>query len=550
MKNKIIATTITSLLFLQTAFALGDKPIVVKAPVTQVNVYLNAAQITHSAKITFVPGLNKLVFTGLSTNIQPESFSLRNLKFAELLTLTLFKISDLTDVSTLNEDLLSAIGKSKDSLLLLEKSIMKLSFEIAGLELERNMLIKNDDIIPNSKTISLDELKIITAYYRERYRDVNIEIETKKKDLVKLKKQKVKVMKSAFDVENSEEENLNFSIIVAELMYNTYAMSLDISLVYIAKESGWIPVYDVFSTNNKSLKIDYRAKILNNTGIDWNNQIITLSTADPFDYYKAPDLDPFYIGGFGYNKKYSYNSNKDENEDEQVQQQQQKKGQEQEDIFIPDHEIKFTLTKKYNFKSGLIPVFVDVTSYDLTPDYIYRCAPKKEEQVYQIARIKEWEKLNLLDGEASIYNNGNYLGKSYIRPSDIEDYLELPLGVVDFIYVKYRLVSEYSSKKILAGDIVATRNYEIKLKNTGTEKIIVEVIDQVPVSEESSVKTEGVEYTEGGEKDALTGKITWKAELNPSSDKAYLLKYSVTYPRKRGYSPFQSYKKKKTRSKF
>ena len=550
MKNKIIATTITSLLFLQTAFALGDKPNIVKAPVTQVNVYLNAAQITHSVKTNLLYGPSKLIFTGLAMNIQSGSISLRNISPAELLSLTLFQINELTDVSTLNEDLLAALGKAKDSLLLLEKSIMKLSFEIKGLELEKNMLLKNDDIIPNSKTISLEELKTITAYYRERYRDVNIEIETKKKDLIKLKKQKVKVMKSAFDVENGEEENLNFSIIVAELKHTTYPLIIEPVLVYLAKESGWIPVYDVFSTNNKSLKIDYRAKILNNTGIDWNNQIITLSTADPFEYYKAPDLAPFYIGGFGYNKKYSYNTNNDNNDDEQVQLQQQKHGQEQEDIFIPDHEIKFTLSKKYDFKSGLIPVFVDVTSYDLTPEYIYRCAPKKEEQVYQIARIKDWEKLNLLDGEASIYNNGNYLGKSYIRPSDIEDYLELPLGVVDFIYVKYRLVSEYSSKKILAGDIVATRNYEIKLKNTGTEKIIVEVIDQVPVSEESSVKTEGVEYTEGGEKDALTGKITWKAELNPSSDKAYLLKYSVTYPRKRGYSPFHSYKMKKTRSKF
>lgn len=546
MKKLLSTSTLIAALLLQITNASSQKLQEVKAPITQVNVYLNAAQISHSQKLKIKTGISKFAFTGLAMNIDAGHVSLRNLGNAELLTLTLYKISDLTDVSSLNEDLTAALGKTKDSLLLTEKSIMKLSYEIQGLELERGMLIKNDDIIPSAKAITLEELKLTTAYYRERYRDVNVEIEAKKKDLQKLKKQKVKLLKSTFNTENDAEEDLSFSIIIAEINNPGAELTAEPLLVYIAKESGWIPVYDVFSTNNKSLKIDYRAKILNNTGVDWNNQTITLSTADPFEYYSAPDLEPFYIGGYSYSKKYSYNNDYDNN----VQQQQQQQNLKEEEIFTPDHEIKFVLTKAYTFKTGLVPLFVDVTSYDLNPEYIFRCAPKKEQQVYQIARIKDWEKLNFLDGEANIYNNGNFLGKSYIRLSDIEDYLELPLGVVDYVYVKHRLVSEYSGKKILGGDIVATRNYEIKLKNTGTEKIVIELIDQVPVSEESSVKTEGVEYTEGGEKDNVTGLIKWKVELNPNSEKAYLLKYSVTYPRKRGSSPFNTYKKKQVRSKF
>jgi len=547
MIMKSAAIVLTSFFLFFGPLYAGDKPLVVKAPVTSVNVYLNAAQISHSVKVKLKPGINKCAFTGLAMNIQQGHVSLRNLGSAELLTLSLYKISDMTDVATLHDDVLSAIGKSRDSLLIVEKSISRLSYEIAGLDLEKNMLVKNDDIIPNSKTISLEELKLTTAYYRERYRDVNLEIDSRKKELDKLKKLKVKLLKSAFSTENENEENLNFSVIIAEVNNTGAEFTAEPLLVYIAKESGWIPVYDVFSSNNKSLKLEYGAKILNNTGIDWNKQTITLSTADPFAYYAAPDLEPFYIGGYSYGKYNKY-SNKDYDDYDQQQQKQQNPNE--EDIFIPDHEIKFNLTKAYDFKSGLVPVYVDVTSYDLSPEYVFRCAPKKEQQVYSIARIKDWEKLNLIDGEANIYNNGIFLGKAYIRPSDIEDHLELPLGIVDYVYVKHRLVSEYSGKKILAGDIVATRNYEIKLKNTGTEKIVIELIDQVPVSEESSVKTEGVEYTEGGEKDALTGKITWKVELGPSSEKSYLLKYSVTYPRKRGYSPFSTYKVKKTRSKF
>ncbi len=524
-------------------------------PVTQVNVYLNAAQIAHSQKVKFKPGVGKYVFTGLAMNIEKEHISLRNLGSAQLLALNLFKITENTEVLSLNEDILVSLGRTKDTLINLEKSILKANSDVAGLELEKRMLEKNDDIIGNSKTLTLEELKATTAYFRERYSSVGVDLEVRKKDLAKLKKQKVKILKSAFNAENEDEENLNFSIVVAEINNTGPEFTAEPLLVYLAKESGWIPVYDVFSTNNKSLRIEYRAKILNNTGLDWINQAITLSTADPFEYYAAPDLEPFYVGrdeyDEGYSKSYSKNYYSRNNASQQQQQEQQQiQNSKEEEILTPDHEVKFVLSKSYNFKSGSTPFYVDVTSYDLSPEYIFRTAPKKEQQVYQIARIKDWEKLNLLDGVANIYNNGIFLGKSYINLGNIEDYLELPLGVVDFVYVKHRLVNEYSGKKFLGGDIVATRNYEIKLKNTGTEKILIELIDQVPVSEVSNIKTEGVEYTEGGEKDNVSGRITWKVELGASSEKAYLLKYSVTYPRRRGYSPFNKYKVRKIRAKF
>ncbi len=532
-----------ALLFFKPGYS-AEKYQEVKAPITSVKVFLNAAQITHSKKIKVKPGHNKFAFLGLAMNIHKRNISLRNTGPAELLTLTLVKISDTTDIVSLDEGLLDMIGKAKDSLLSLEKNIAKLRYEILGLELERKMLVTNDDIIPNGKQINLMELKMTTEFYRERFRDVNIEIQNKKTELARLKKQKVKTLKSAFDVENEQEDGLDFSIITAELHNGGAEYSAEPELVYLARESGWIPVYEVFSSNNKSLKINYRAKILNSTGIDWNNQELTLSTADPFQYYAAPDLEPYYVSR--YNRP-NYNSNNEEEDDEKVQ---KTSTEDQEQIFTPDHEIVFKILKLYTIKTGTIPVMADVTVYDLTPEYLYRCAPKKEEQVYSIARIKDWEKLNLMDGEASIYNNGAFLGKAYIRPSEIEDYLELPTGIVTTLFVKYKLVSEYSSKKILAGQVVSTENYEIKIKNNGAEKITIEVLDQVPVSEESRVKTENVEMTEGGERDEVTGLITWKFELNPSSEKIITLKYSVTYPKRRGSYHNPRFMKSAYRAKF
>jgi uncharacterized protein (TIGR02231 family) len=279
--------------------------------------------------------------------------------------------------------------------------------------------------------------------------------------------------------------------------------------------------------------------VLNNTGIDWENMKISLSTADPFQYYSAPDLEPFYV------------SSEYENERNDEKAQATANVVEEEEIYIPDREIIFNLAKTYTFHAGRTPYLVDVTVYDnLNPMFLYRCAPKKEEQVYAIAKIKDWEKLDLLDGEASIYNDNVLLGKSYIRPSEIEEDLELPLGVVKDIYVKHKLVSEHSSKKVLAGNIESTQTYEIRLKNNSTKTVQVEVIDQVPVSDDVDVKANLIEMSEGGEKDNVSGKVNWKEDLSPSSDKALELKYSVTYPKRSNRGLFSHYKKRAIRAKF
>lgn len=535
------------LVFLTVATRAAERPQEINAPISAVKVFLNSALITHTQKVKMKPGLNKLAFFGLAMNIHARSISLRNFGKGELLSFSLVTLSDTTNIITLPDDILFMIRKSKDSILTLEKSIERTRFEIAGLELERSMLVKNDNIIPNGKAATLAELKLTTEYYRERYKDASLELLAKRRELAQLKKGKIRLLKNAFNVNTEDEKNMIVSVILADFNNAEGEFTTELELSYVAKEAGWIPVYDVLSSGNKSLKINYRSKILNNTGIDWNNMSIAVSTADPFEYYKAPDLEAYYVDSY---TRYEDNSNRNYQQQQQQKQQVQQKGRiEEEEIYTPDREILFIVPKKYSFKSGLMPYLVDITVYELTPEYLYRTAPKKEEQVYSIARIKEWEKLNLIDGEASIYNNGTFLGKTYIRPSEIEDFLELPLGVMPNIFIKHKLRSELSSKKILGGGTTSTFDYEIRIKNMGAEKITVEVIDQVPVSETSSVKADVLEMTDGGDKDIFTGKIVWKVELNTQTEKIVSLKYSVSYPRgHRRVSSF--YRSRKVRAKF
>jgi len=536
------ASRFTALIILLYCAKLSaQSPQEIKAPITSVKVCLNAALITHNQNVKVKSAFNKFLFTGLASNIDPKNISLRNIGSAELLKLYLVKISDSTEIGSLNEEVISIIRKSKDSLLAMEKGITKLQFQLEALRLEKDMLLLNTNIISSGKTVSLAELKLTTDYYRDHYSEVCLEILSRQKELKLAKRNKLRLLKSLFNVESDQENNMELCVVIAEMRNPDAEYTANMELSYLAEGSGWIPVYNIFATNNSSVRIEYRAKVLNNTGIDWENMKISLSTADPFQYYAAPDLAPFYVSSDYANERTNNIINPPASATVV----------DEEEIYIPDREIIFNLAKTYTFHAGRTPYLVDVTVYDnLNPVFLYRCAPKKEEQVYAIAKIKDWEKLDLLDGEASIYNDNVLLGKSYIRPSEIEEELELPLGVVKDIYVKHKLVSEHSSKKVLAGNIESTQTYEIRLKNNSTKTVQVEVIDQVPVSDDVDVKTNLIEMSEGGEKDNVSGKVNWKEELNASSDKSLELKYSVTYPKRSSNSLFSNYKKRAIRAKF
>lgn len=536
LKQLFVLLVITSL---ATKNSYAQKPVVIKLPLHSVKVGLNSAELKHIQKINLKPGKSKIVFTGLSNSITKNSLRLQNIGSAELLSLNLLKIDENSSLGTWENQLMSILGKTGDSLEYFEKNIKKTTYELEALELEKKMLTENHDIIPNSKTISLSELKTTTEYYRTRYTEIRIECDSKVIKLKELKRKRNSLLLTHFKSEIQENESSEFCIVMAEFNNPGSEFNTELELSYTAMGSGWIPMYDIFSTNNKDIKIHYRVKILNNTGIDWVNMKITISTADPDAYYKAPDLEPYYVSRYS-----SYRGNNSNN----AQDQQQTYNTNEEEIYIPEREISFTLPKTYTLNAGLIPFFAEVTTYDLTPEFLYRTAPKDDEQVYVIARVTDWEKLNLIDGEAFIYNNGTYLGKSYIKPSSVEDALELPIGVLSDIFVKHKLINEHSNKRAFSGGITASLQYEIKLKNNGAEKRTIEVLDQVPVSESSSIKTDLSELADGGEKDPITGKIRWIIDLNAGSEKTLSLKYTVSYPR--GYSYGKKYAYRSVRAKF
>ena len=89
-----------------------------------------------------------------------------------------------------------------------------------------------------------------------------------------------------------DKEHLNLIILIDP----SAAGEFELEVSYLVKKASWTPLYDLqVNTSEKQLNLTYLAEIKQNTGEDWDNVPITLSTAKPGLGTLPPQLEPWYI---------------------------------------------------------------------------------------------------------------------------------------------------------------------------------------------------------------------------------------------------------------
>jgi uncharacterized protein (TIGR02231 family) len=173
---------------------------------------------------------------------------------------------------------------------------------------------------------------------------------------------------------------------------------------------------------------------------------------------------------------------------------------------------------------------VEINQLDIPAIYQYAVAPKLSADVFLTARLTDWNKYNFLSGEANLFFEGTFIGKSLINTDATTDTLNLSLGTDKNIVVTRTSLKDLSERQSLGSNKKETRDWQIEAKNRKSQPINLLVEDQVPVSQNSSIDVEIQELSDG-QLDKLTGKVIWKLVLKPEDDKKLELKYLVKYPK-------------------
>lgn len=173
--------------------------------------------------------------------------------------------------------------------------------------------------------------------------------------------------------------------------------------------------------------------------------------------------------------------------------------------------------------------------YNLPAEFEYYCAPKVDKDAFLLANIVNWEKYNLLEGEANIFFENTFVGKTILDVRYTSDTLQLSLGRDKNVMVNREKMKDINKKQFLGNKKEDTRSWRITVKNNKKQVVNFVLSDQIPVStmEEIEVIPENLS---GGILNKENGEIKWRFTLKPSTRNELELKYKVKYPKDRTLS--------------
>jgi hypothetical protein len=172
----------------------------------------------------------------------------------------------------------------------------------------------------------------------------------------------------------------------------------------------------------------------------------------------------------------------------------------------------------------------DIDGYEVKAQYEYYAAPKIEADAFLTAKIVDWQELNLLPGEANLFFEGTFLGKSFLDVANAGDTLNLSLGKDKGVLVKRTLLKDFSSKRFIGSNKTDTRQYEIVVRNNKQQAVNIIVEDQFPVSTQKEIEVQDRKY-EGAKLDDDTQRLTWQMTVDVKKENKVNFKYEVKYPK-------------------
>lgn len=536
--------------------------------VKKVTVFLTGAELNHEAKVKLKKGKNIVTFTGLSPRLDERSINL-DPGTSDVNVLYINSHTNHLDVRKDNDK----IRMLKDSLEFYRDKISLLKLEQEALTGEKNLLFKNQSI-GGQPGVSIADVEKSADFYRKRTNEINLLVFKNDKLKSKLEKERNRYSKQLNELD--AEVNPPTSDITVTLVAGK-DLEAPMNFKYIIPTAGWTPKYDIRTEGTGSqVKLVYRAILFNNSGLDWKDIKIILSTASPEIGINVPQLGKWYLGNEqtaeadqlaqylqvtpGVVATQSAFDTREWAEDSNLYDGKLKVQNEiydrisagnvsmkkQNQVMFKKIEVdmlstEYTIDQPYTIYSDSKPYTVDVLEKTVNATYEYKAVPALEKDVFLQARLALKDLPELVSGDASVYFGGSYIGKTFIKTIDLEDSMTVSLGRDKKIQVVRTEIKQDYQRTIVGNYEKEVLKYETTIRNMRDIPVFIIIEDQVPVASSSDQEV-SVNDVSGGLLDKPSGKVTWKYTLAPGETRVIKLGYTTKYPK------YQKPKKKKYRT--
>jgi len=533
----------------------GNEKETIKGSITEVTVYAQGAQIHNKGSFTVKPGITELIIEGVSPYIDAKSLQVKATGSVVLLDSKYRLYYPKPEPVTLDGLPL----KVKKDIMLLEDSIKNMNYDIQEIQDEIDVLNSTKSILSNNGAIrgqgkvndSINLLKQAIDYYSVKMMEINKKLQVlNRRKSEKLTKragmdERLKNLQNYQNNNNLNPKNNGPIHQIVITLSSKEVVSGKLSYSYLVSQAGWTPMYDLRSEGiSGKINLTYKAHIYQNSGLDWENVKLNVSTNNPYQNKTKPTLHPWYVDYYTYRndsykkqnlnaaptmareelsqKGYSY-SNSVTTEDIEAQ-----TAAEFVQVVRQLTSAEFRIDLPYSIKSNNEQHMVLIKTVDLDANYKYYTVPKLDQSVYLVAQITKLDELGLVPASANIFFDGSYIGETYIDPTSMQDTLDLSLGRDPNIVVKRTLLKKELKEKIIGEKKERTFAYSIEVKNLKATSIELVIQDQIPVTTNADITIEPMELNKG-KLDPRTGFIEWEVSVKSKESKVIDFGFKVKH---------------------
>jgi len=567
MKKQILILTLVAIV-LATSAAFADVQ-TITGTISKVTVYRGQALVTRTLDVDLPAGTSELIVTGLPAKIVPESLYAQTSGDIKVLSVRYREKAVREDtreeVKRLDEQIeevkrkqLHAKKDNENATDLLNKfrDLWKLAVDGANVDLNRSVM-QSEQI--ESFTEYLEAKSIEWHQKALDLQDTEADL-AKEMELLTRKRKELDAGRS-----RTERETVVF-------VNNQTKRQATIELSYLVNGANWTPQYNLRADPKKSnVLIEYNAVVNQTSGENWDGVSLSLSTAEPTMVSAPPVLDPMLVSlslpvqtqqaeqqrfvqienlrqqlqSRKYNIKKGIAANVDLNELAisnqsfvlQATGQQVKEFQKQLAVIARNEGVSVTynLPGRLSLPSRSDQQLVTIASVSAKADFTLIATPILTDYVYLQAELLNDSDTILLPGQASVFRNGEFVGKSQLPLVTIGGKLTAGFGIDSQVQVTREL--EDKQTRIQGGNRIDTYHYRIALSNYKNTAVELQLLDRLGYTENSSIKIELVktgpqlckdsEYLRTARKKGI---LRWDLNLPPNTidENTTIVKYSFT----------------------
>jgi len=532
MKRSIILS-ITFMLALLSLKAQTEKEI--KAEIKHVTVFPDRAQIEHETSVTLLPGKSILKLSGLSPYIDVQSIQVKGYGEFTVLSVNhqnnyLQNLEDSPEVKSIRSQIEALQIKVEDE-----------TAAISILQEKEDFLVANRAILVKETTFTLEQLKNVMDLYTNNMDQITM-TKLKKQRLIKDYNKQITALQKQIADKLGRQQLPSGEILVSVTSEKQVSGKLTFS--YVVANTGWYPSYDIRVDDIKNpVAIFYKANVFQNSGVEWKDVKLSFSNATPWVAGDIPVLNPWFVDyynpapillrGIASGVRRSEAPKMKEVADAAYMVAEEK-AMEAAPVSVQkqigETTITFDIAIPYTIPSDGKVQTVEIQRLTAPADYKYVTLPKVSPLAYLTANITDWAKLSLQSGEATLYFENSFVGKSTLNVNQLKDTLTISLGTDNSILVKREKRKDYTSKKVIGINRTETYSFLLTIRNNKPNPVKITLNDQIPVSSNSGINVDPIELS-GGKLNQQTGEIKWDLEIKPQETKQIVLTYSVKYPK-------------------